>query len=287
MLTHDYCRAASKAVSYIEKSSDEEDGTSRRRKEDDSDNYDDASDFLEDDNDESDGDDSLVVSSDDEQMILNNDETLARSAKKRCKPATMQNVKEKESITRKTKHIIVKKERHTTEAINNNPENRVRSIEMGRLHNETLFEFHKRCFVKYKELHGNLIVKQKFTVPWSDDWPEEMWDMKLGLLTYSIRCGKQHLTKKVELIDIGFNYERQAPPRYGWDKISLALRTFKELNGHILVPQKFIIPTATLIWHEILWGMKLGGVVSDIRFSNDHSAHRDEILAMGIKYISR
>ena len=131
------------------------------------------------------------------------------------------------------------------------------------------------------------MLNKNLLVPWSDDWPEEMWDMKLGLLTRDTRCKGLHLTKKVELVDIGFNYDRQAPPYYGWDKISLALRTFKELNGHILVPQEFIIPTTTLIWHEILWGMKLGRVVDNIRFSNHHSAHRNEILAMGIKYIPR
>ena len=173
----------------------------------------------------------------------------------------------------------------TQVAMNNNPDNRVRTVAKGSLHNETLFEFHKRCLLKYKELHGNITIKQSFTVPWNDNWPEEMWDMKLGIKLMNIRQMKIHLSKKEELIAIGVCYDNQNSERhYGWDNISLALTTYKTLNGHILIPYKYVIPVGSTVWPENLSGMHLGSIVSNIRNHNHHSTHRDEILAMGIKY---
>ena len=139
--------------------------------------------------------------------------------------------------------------------------------------------------LKYKELHGNITIKQKFTVPWNDSWPEEMWDMRLGKLLTTIRQMKIHLSKKEELIAIGVCYDNQNSERYyGWDNISLALTTYKTLNGHILIPQRFIIPVGSTAWPENLSGMHLGSIVSMIKNRNTHSTHRGEILAMGIKY---
>ena len=170
----------------------------------------------------------------------------------------------------------------TQVAMNNN---RLRTVAKGSLHSETLFEFHKRCLLKYKELHGNITIKQKFTVPWNDSWPEEMWDMRLGKLLTTIRQMKIHLSKKEELIAIGVCYDNQNSERfYGWDNISLALTTYKTLNGHILIPQKFIIPVGSTVWPKHLSGMHLGSIVSMIKNRNTHSTHRGEILAMGIKY---
>lgn len=37
------------------------------------------------------------------------------------------------------------------------------------------------ALLRYKELHGDLIISQRFTVPSdSADWPQAVWNMKLG-----------------------------------------------------------------------------------------------------------
>ena len=169
-----------------------------------------------------------------------------------------------------------------------NSKSYTRSIAKGLLHNETLFEFDMRCLLKYKELYGHITIKHTFTVPWNDNWPEEMWDLRLGNKLNKIRMMKLHRDKKEELSAIGVCYEEQIPLRnYGWDNISLALKTYKAINGHILIPYKFIIPIEPTVWPENLSGMRLGWIAHNIKSHNHHSAHRDEILAMGIKYAGK
>ena len=45
---------------------------------------------------------------------------------------------------------------------------------------ESNYDFCKRMLLRYKELHGNLIIRDTFRIPWSLDWPDDMWDVPLG-----------------------------------------------------------------------------------------------------------
>jgi hypothetical protein len=38
----------------------------------------------------------------------------------------------------------------------------------------------KAAFLQYKSLFGDLLVPDIFVVPVTEDWPEELWGMKLG-----------------------------------------------------------------------------------------------------------
>lgn len=42
------------------------------------------------------------------------------------------------------------------------------------------FELVRSALLKYKEIHGNFLVKQKFLVPSEAAWPENTWGIKLG-----------------------------------------------------------------------------------------------------------
>ena len=42
------------------------------------------------------------------------------------------------------------------------------------------FDLVKSALLKFKEIHGNFLVKQKFLVPMEVAWPENTWGIKLG-----------------------------------------------------------------------------------------------------------
>ena len=58
----------------------------------------------------------------------------------------------KNEIKKRTNSTLAKTINPTKVIVDNNPDNRVRSVAKGPLHNETLFEFDMRCLLKYKEL---------------------------------------------------------------------------------------------------------------------------------------
>ncbi|KAG7379456.1 hypothetical protein PHYPSEUDO_008561 [Phytophthora pseudosyringae] len=51
-----------------------------------------------------------------------------------------------------------------------------------------------------------------------------------------------------------------------WEtKVLPALRTYKEKNGHVLVPYAFVVPSDDKTWPSITWGYNLGSSVSRLR----------------------
>lgn len=68
------------------------------------------------------------------------------------------------------------------------------------------------ALVKYKELYGDLLVPQPFTVPEdSEDWPEEVRGLRLGARVNAIRSQgtfvKSNPTRRDELDQLGFIWE--------------------------------------------------------------------------------
>ena len=73
-----------------------------------------------------------------------------------------------------------------------------------------------------------------------------------------------------------------------WERIRSALLHYKQLYGHLRVPQSFIIPEEDNDcegWPINTWGTKLGITVSNIRNNGQHKSHRDELLKMGFAFI--
>jgi hypothetical protein len=68
------------------------------------------------------------------------------------------------------------------------------------------------ALVRYKDLYGDLLVPQPFTVPEnSDQWPEDVWGLRLGARVNAIRSQgtfvKADPLRKEELDDLGFVWE--------------------------------------------------------------------------------
>ena len=167
-----------------------------------------------------------------------------------------------------------------------NPLNLVRSVPQGRLNHETHFEFIKRCLLKYNEIHGNMLVTEMYLIPWNDIWAEEMWGVRLGKVVSKIRANRNFRINKDELTAIGFDYSKQTR-RKCWDIIKIALETYKKLNGNLSMNQRFVIPSESHDWPESVWGFALGMNLYNIRRFNTYADHREELIEMGVTYISK
>jgi hypothetical protein len=140
----------------------------------------------------------------------------------------------------------------------------------------------KLALLKYKEIYGNMLVTQSFIIPTnSSDFPEECWEMKLGINVNSIRSQNAYAEHKDDLIALGFDYGSQIPT---YDFVKLALLKYKEIYGNMLVTGTFIIPTNSSDFPEEFWEMRLGGTVSHIRSQNGYAEHKDELIALGFDF---
>ena len=67
------------------------------------------------------------------------------------------------------------------------------------------------ALVKYQELYGDLLVPQPFTVPDSEEWPEEVRGLRLGARVNAIRSQgtfvKSNTVRRDELDELGFIWE--------------------------------------------------------------------------------
>ena len=119
----------------------------------------------------------------------------------------------------------------------------------------------RRTLLHYKMRYGDMLVPVQFSVPGeNEDWPQEMWDMKLGKVVQSIRSGRR-ADKIEDLLSIGFCYDIS---NQNFENVKAALLTYKKIHKNLFVPRKFIVPS-TKEYSEELWGMKLGNTVSGIR----------------------
>lgn len=78
--------------------------------------------------------------------------------------------------------------------------------------NEARFNAVYLALVRYKELHGDLLVPQPFVVPEGDkDWDEELWGLRLGARVNAIRSQgtfvKSNEDRKQMLDELGFEWE--------------------------------------------------------------------------------
>jgi hypothetical protein len=280
-------------VTYCEKSSDDDNEDfirrHRRRKEIESDIYDDASDYEaeenlskskndsndDDDDDDDSNDDSIDICSDEEgdSSLINMSELQKDLARRR--------IRGKES---KVRVPTVEGGRKIQKKITDeNPLNLVRSVPVGKSNHETFYDFFKRCFLKYKEIHGNVLVPRSLSIPWSESWPEEMWGVKLGSTVRDIRNNKRYSIHRDELIAIGFDYSKQEKG-HGWNTVKIALETYKKLHGNLSIKGYYVVPSESTDWPDVLWGLKLGTILVHIRYDGYYTDHRQELIEMGVDY---
>ncbi len=128
---------------------------------------------------------------------------------------------------------------------------------------------------------GHVKVPQDFVVPENDcAYPESCWGLKLGYTLYHIRSRgdfAQH-RDKLEALGVDFNVSKY----FGFDVIYSALVAYKSVNGHVKVPARFVVPENDSAYPESSWGLKLGGVLRNIRNNNAHAQHRELLEALGV-----
>lgn len=69
----------------------------------------------------------------------------------------------------------------------------------------------------------------------------------------------------------------------GFDIIYKCLLVYKELNGHLMVPKRYVVPEHSEYPREA-WGMKIGHSVCNIRNIGSYSEHRDKLEAIGFTF---
>jgi len=126
----------------------------------------------------------------------------------------------------------------------------------------------------YKSIYGNLRVPSKFSIPESEPWPRLARGLKLGVRVAAIRSAgryvKEHPERKEELDALGFEWRlREVPQRVhvsdeDFERITMALQTFKEIYGDLVVPEGFIVPSESA-WPEKTHGLELGKIAGNIR----------------------
>ena len=147
-----------------------------------------------------------------------------------------------------------------------------------RLINYALIE---RTLLQYKYLNGDMLVPQLFKVPKTADWPEETWGLKLGTIVSKIRSGDYHSRRKDKLEEIGFSYN---PAQSTYDLFLVALLNYKKLNGDMMVPSRFIVPSDSNLWPTATWGLKLGSTVHNIRTGGSYADKTNELLDVGFYF---
>jgi hypothetical protein len=146
-----------------------------------------------------------------------------------------------------------------------------------------------KAFTIYKRLNninGLFTVPYKFVVPSNDDnWPKEIWGMKLGSITSNIRNCNGWKIHRYELEALGLDYSSQKVNSF--ENIYKAFETYKRLNninGLFTVPKSFVVPSNDDKWPKETWGMKLGSITSRVRNKNHWKDHRLKLEELGFDY---
>lgn len=129
----------------------------------------------------------------------------------------------------------------------------------------------------YKQLFPNEELPHDFVVPRQAPWPETVQGMPLG-----------HAFPNLATEAMKQEFQTTAPTTYGqasssqpdslssssnqslsandvrFQKVYLALQTYVQVYGDLLVPQPFTVPKSTE-WPEETWGLRLGARVNAIR----------------------
>lgn len=156
------------------------------------------------------------------------------------------------------------------------------------LHTWTQYEFENITLPGVKTfhaLHGHLLIPQQFKVPSNDqNWAKQLWNFRLGYLINRLRKGLIPLTDEQigQLDAIGFIWKVTDAI---WERDILpALRIYKNIHGHLMVPTEFCVPSNCEIWPKRLWGFTLGSRVRALRkglYSAQLEQDHDKLIEMG------
>ncbi len=96
-----------------------------------------------------------------------------------------------------------------------------------------------------------------------------MRGIKLGKLVDALRQRKDGLSKsRLDALEaLGFDWGVSLDEN--WRRKVVAMKAYKDIHGHLQVPQRFVVPTDDQRWPEETRGMKLGRIVDSLRCRQD------------------
>lgn len=72
--------------------------------------------------------------------------------------------------------------------------------------------------------------------------------------------------------------------KYNFDVIYLGLQAFKQVHGHVKVPERFVVERNDRSYPEEARGIPLGQLLAHIRRHGTHKAHREKLEQLGVDY---
>eukprot|EP00471_Norrisiella_sphaerica_P001103 CAMPEP_0184484124 /NCGR_PEP_ID=MMETSP0113_2-20130426/5833_1 /TAXON_ID=91329 /ORGANISM="Norrisiella sphaerica, Strain BC52" /LENGTH=658 /DNA_ID=CAMNT_0026864943 /DNA_START=153 /DNA_END=2129 /DNA_ORIENTATION=+ len=153
----------------------------------------------------------------------------------------------------------------------------VRPSKQKRKENIERWERFLDALTMYRDLCGDCDVPTSFIVPHEEPWPLSVRGLPLGsrvattrsMGTYLNGDNQEVIDKRVEALNLlGFTWEYSESR---WNLLIEAFAIFKEVFGHLMVPQDFVVPPLNL-WPETMWGLKLGHRVNALRCGKRESS---------------
>lgn len=159
-------------------------------------------------------------------------------------------------------------------------------------------EFHRQ--------HQHFVVPYNFEIPPAaktshirereDEWPADLRGVKLGrqmrrfvkaLHDNENNCASHHADLLQQLREMGFPIDADWE-QFRWQQVALsALQTFKEVEGHLRVPRKFVVPKKDDRWSRPAWGYRLGAHVNFLRDKRDELQDYQLDALEGIGFVWR
>ncbi|KAJ1430055.1 hypothetical protein B484DRAFT_396107 [Ochromonadaceae sp. CCMP2298] len=165
---------------------------------------------------------------------------------------------------------------------------RKKLMEIGFVWNahDEVFRRTLRGLDQYREIHGDLAVPCKFTVPRDPHWARDLWGMRLGGTFRNLRFNhisgdRMRALREAEIA-------RTKLHQLEGEKVELALQTYRQLYStpecktgaevaRLKVSRLFVVPMGDVQWPASVWGMKLGYRAHDIRHKGYYQQSRDTL----------
>ncbi|ETV99610.1 hypothetical protein H310_08261 [Aphanomyces invadans] len=119
----------------------------------------------------------------------------------------------------------------------------------------------------------------QLTVPSLPDFPASLHGSWVNVSALRELYRKNKVDREiVEALDkVGFIWDMR---QHKWTLVIEALNTYLKLNGHVIVPRRFVIPQNDERWPQDTWNWKLGRIVDNIRLRLKKDLHADRVAAL-------
>jgi hypothetical protein len=70
-------------------------------------------------------------------------------------------------------------------------------------------------------------------------------------------------------------------PRVEFDVYLEAIKRYKEVHGDLNISRFFTVPENNLDWPQHMWGLKLGGLLREVKRGRSHQDKKNDLIAIG------